>query len=164
MNAPRSPFFTAYPYGPRPASGVASTLFVDLLNAQTVAGLKTFTSTIRTTGSSAPASGAGVETFYTGGEGYIIAFDRTGGVYKNLNLSGLVTVLSVQGTPRLTAAASVVTAAVPLQFASYTLATLPSAAGATRGQIWVSDMTGGAQYAYSDGTNWRRVSDLTIAS
>ena len=53
---------------------------------------------------------------------------------------------------------------VPVLYQSYTLATLPAVASFTRGQIWVSDMTGGPQYAYSDGVNWRRVSDLTIAS
>lgn len=46
---------------------------------------------------------------------------------------------------------------------SYTVATLPSAA--TAGQmIYVSDESGGAVIAFSDGTNWRRVTDRNIVS
>jgi hypothetical protein len=46
---------------------------------------------------------------------------------------------------------------------SYTVATLPSAAAAAR-MIYVSDEAGGATPAFSDGTNWRRVSDRAIVS
>lgn len=46
----------------------------------------------------------------------------------------------------------------------YSLATLPAAATFPRAMIYVSDMTGGAQIAYSDGVNWRRMSDLSVAS
>lgn len=46
---------------------------------------------------------------------------------------------------------------------SYTVATLPSAA--TAGQmIYVSDESGGAVIAFSDGTNWRRMTDRNIIS
>lgn len=46
---------------------------------------------------------------------------------------------------------------------SYTVGTLPSAA--TAGQmIYVSDESGGAVIAFSDGTNWRRVTDRNIVS
>lgn len=50
-----------------------------------------------------------------------------------------------------------------VQFTSYTVATLPSAATAG-GQIFVSDETGGAVTAFSDGTNWRRSTDRVIVS
>lgn len=50
------------------------------------------------------------------------------------------------------------------QLPEYTVATLPSAANYTRGMIYVSDETGGAIPAFSDGTNWRRVTDRTIVS
>jgi hypothetical protein len=50
-----------------------------------------------------------------------------------------------------------------VQLASYTVATLPSAATAG-GIIYVSDETGGAVPAFSDGTNWRRVTDRTVVS
>jgi hypothetical protein len=46
---------------------------------------------------------------------------------------------------------------------SYTVTTLPSAA--TAGQmIYISNESGGAVLAFSDGTNWRRVTDRAIVS
>lgn len=46
---------------------------------------------------------------------------------------------------------------------SYTVATLPAAT--TAGQIiFVSDEAGGAVIAFSDGTNWRRVTDRAVVS
>jgi len=47
------------------------------------------------------------------------------------------------------------------QLTSFTKTTLPSASPAGK-MIFVSNATGGAVPAYSDGTNWRRVSDQTI--
>lgn len=52
----------------------------------------------------------------------------------------------------------------PFVVKSYTVATVPTAASYTRGIIWVSDETGGATLAFSDGTNWRRVQDYAIVS
>jgi hypothetical protein len=46
----------------------------------------------------------------------------------------------------------------------YTLATLPSAATYKYGTIFVTDLTGAPAPCYSDGTNWRRFSDNSIAS
>lgn len=46
----------------------------------------------------------------------------------------------------------------------YTVATLPSVPAEDRGMIFVDDETGGAVPAFSDGTNWRRVTDRTIVS
>lgn len=48
-------------------------------------------------------------------------------------------------------------------FKSYTVTTLPSAAIAG-GMIYVSNESGGAVMAFSDGTNWRRVTDRAIVS
>jgi hypothetical protein len=45
----------------------------------------------------------------------------------------------------------------------YTVATLPTAAVAA-GLVYVSDEAGGAVPAFSDGTNWRRVTDRAIVS
>jgi hypothetical protein len=45
---------------------------------------------------------------------------------------------------------------------SYTVATVPTAV--VGGIIYVSDETGGATLAFSDGTNWRRTSDLAVVS
>jgi hypothetical protein len=47
---------------------------------------------------------------------------------------------------------------------SYTVATLPSASANARCWIWVSDETGGATAAISDGTNWRRMQDRAVVS
>lgn len=47
---------------------------------------------------------------------------------------------------------------------SYTLANLPAAASRERDLVYCSNLTGGAEYIYSDGTNWRRMSDRTIAN
>lgn len=51
-----------------------------------------------------------------------------------------------------------------LQLDSYTVATLPSASDNVRTMIYVSNETGGAVPAFSDGTNWRRVTDRSIVS
>lgn len=47
---------------------------------------------------------------------------------------------------------------------SYTVATVPAAATYPRGIIYVSNETGGATLAFSDGTNWRRVQDRNVIS
>lgn len=47
---------------------------------------------------------------------------------------------------------------------SYTVATLPSASANQYRQVFVTDLAGQAAPCYSDGTNWRRYSDNTIAS
>ncbi len=46
---------------------------------------------------------------------------------------------------------------------SYTVATLPAVVSAP-GMIFVSDETGGAVMAFSDGTNWLRCTDRAIVS
>lgn len=46
----------------------------------------------------------------------------------------------------------------------YTVATLPDVPSEDRGMIFVDDETGGAVPAFSDGTNWRRVTDRAIVS
>jgi hypothetical protein len=53
---------------------------------------------------------------------------------------------------------------VPFPLASYTVATVPAAADYTGHLIYVSNEAGGAQPAFSDGTNWRRFSDRAIIS
>lgn len=46
----------------------------------------------------------------------------------------------------------------------FTVVTLPSASANQTLQIYVSDESGGATPAYSDGTNWRRYKDGNIIS
>lgn len=50
-----------------------------------------------------------------------------------------------------------------LEVGSYAVADLPSATTPGR-MIYVSDETGGATLAFSDGTNWRRVQDRAVVS
>ncbi|MDP2358027.1 MAG: hypothetical protein Q8M31_18450 [Beijerinckiaceae bacterium] len=53
----------------------------------------------------------------------------------------------------------------PIRVGSYTVATVPSASTVGAGSfIYVSNETGGATIAFSDGTNWRRLSDRAIIS
>lgn len=52
------------------------------------------TKTIRSTGAMAPSSGSGVEILYTGGNGYVQSYDRSGSVYVPLYLSGSTVVLN----------------------------------------------------------------------
>lgn len=54
---------------------------------------------------------------------------------------------------------------VPIRLASHIVSQLPSASLAGAGaQIYVSDETGGAVTAFSDGTDWRRSTDREIVS
>lgn len=50
------------------------------------------------------------------------------------------------------------------QAKTYTVSTLPSASSYPRGIIYVSNETGGAVLAFSDGTNWRRFTDRAVVS
>lgn len=51
----------------------------------------------------------------------------------------------------------------PTAFPSYTVAGLPAATTAAQ-IVYVSNETGGAVLAFSDGTNWRRVTDRAVVS
>lgn len=52
----------------------------------------------------------------------------------------------------------------PVPLTSYTVAGAPAAASHTGALIFVSNEAGGAVPAFSDGTNWRRVTDRTVIS
>jgi hypothetical protein len=53
----------------------------------------------------------------------------------------------------------------PVKVGSYTVATAPSASASGAGsQIFVTDETGGAVIAFSDGTDWRRCTDRAVIS
>jgi hypothetical protein len=69
------------------------------------------------------------------------------------------------GTPaiRIDASTKITKVSAPFELASYTVATLPSAAVAAR-LIYVTDEAGGAVPAFSDGANYRRVTDRAIVS
>jgi len=58
---------------------------------------------------------------------------------------------------------STITATTYAKVGSYTVAGVPSASTAGAGSIiYVSDETGGAVLAFSDGTDWRRVTDRAV--
>lgn len=52
----------------------------------------------------------------------------------------------------------------PVGLKSYTVVGLPAAASYTGHMVYVSNESGGAVPAFSDGTNWRRVTDRAIVS
>ena len=56
------------------------------------------------------------------------------------------------------------TMTAPLPLASYLKTALPDATKYEGGIIYVSNETGGATLAFSDGTNWRRVQDRAVVS
>lgn len=52
----------------------------------------------------------------------------------------------------------------PLILKSYAVADLPTASDWESAIAYCSDETGGATIVFSDGTNWRRVTDRAVAS
>ena len=52
----------------------------------------------------------------------------------------------------------------PLRMMSYTAASVPDATLYLGSMIYVSNESGGAVLAFSDGTDWRRVTDRAIVS
>ena len=52
----------------------------------------------------------------------------------------------------------------PVRLAEYTVATLPDPVRWKSGIIIVTDETGGEVPAWSDGTDWRRVTDRAVVS
>ncbi len=103
------------------------------------------------------------------GAGITITTDPGTGISTIAESALTIPNLTDQTGVNLTDQASVIltangtTAGIPIM-ASYTLGTLPSAATYTHGMIYVSDLSGSPAPCYSDGTNWRRFSDNTIAS
>jgi hypothetical protein len=60
--------------------------------------------------------------------------------------------------------ASLTRQALPFTLDRYTVATLPAAARWEGAQVHVSDETDGAVTCFSDGINWRRITDRAIVS
>jgi hypothetical protein len=69
----------------------------------------------------------------------------------------------VQLAADLAAAFASLSVSGPVGVGAYTVSTLPSAAAAGR-LIYVGNESGGAVPAFSDGTNWRRVTDRAVVS
>lgn len=108
----------------------------------------------------AQGSRAGTDTNIGGGNLTIQPGTGTGtGTAASLILRSPVTVASGTGAQTQTTGLTI-TSGIPY-VPSYTVAGAPSAATAA-GIIYVSNETGGAVLAFSDGTNWRRVTDRAI--
>lgn len=120
--------------------------------------------TIRTTAATVPTSGTGGEFYHSGGVSYLFSIDRSASTYKELQIRASTLKLLSSGFNRLTIGTSVVEAHVPIQFASYTLATLPTAASHPRCTVWCSDLAAGAFKVTSNGTDWLDDRDGTIAA
>lgn len=98
-----------------------------------------------------------------------IAASTATGVVRFINNAGNATpVLEVQGggvDVFKVQANGYSTFGGPARLKSYTVSTVPNAAAAAAAAlIYVSDESGGAVPAFSDGTNWRRCSDRAIIS
>jgi hypothetical protein len=52
----------------------------------------------------------------------------------------------------------------PVEFPQYTVSGVPDASAYTGHMVYVSNETGGPVMAFSDGTNWRRITDRTVIS
>lgn len=81
------------------------------------------------------------------------------------NYHGAMAFTAAAGDITFTASAGEVIMGSPCVMKSYTVATVPSASASGAGaEIYVTDETGGATLAFSDGTNWRRVQDRAVIS
>lgn len=112
----------------------------------------------------APTTGAGIEL--VGSPSCILsAYNRGTSAYMSLALDAAVITIRPNGSARLQATELGINVTGSVRPSSYTVATLPSAsthaAGAT---VYCSNEVGGATLVFSDGTNWRRVTDRAIAS
>ncbi|MBW6400897.1 hypothetical protein KPL78_23760 [Roseomonas sp. HJA6] len=94
------------------------------------------------------------EAYSAGGlpRNYLRADAAAAGGTPRLSVQGLDTDAHLQLTPK---GAGYVESTAPLRLATYTVSTLPSAAGFARCLVFVSDGTSNKRFAVSDGTNWR---------
>lgn len=134
-----------------------------------VSGNITATGNVHTFGpsSSTPGSGANLRLHNDAGtyQWLIGLLGSVGATEFNIGNGVTSTVLySIDTTGNLKSQGSIVlTSTRHPQLRSYTVASLPSAATAAQ-LIYVSNETGGAVVAFSDGTNWRRVTDRAIVA
>lgn len=103
------------------------------------------------------ASGSGF------GGGKFIIVDNTAADSPRFEIDSSGNIQVVSGALHMGGANAVISSARHHQLRSYTVGTLPSAATAAQ-QIYVSDESGGAVPAFSDGANWRRVTDRAVVS
>jgi len=103
------------------------------------------------------------------GAGITLSTDVTSGITTISETALILPPLTDQSGASLTDQSSVGLTAnsaggtIPV-LAGFTLLSLPSASTYQNGVIFVTNLTGGGAPCYSDGTNWRRFSDNSIAS
>lgn len=96
--------------------------------------------------------------FYAYGGNYPIIFRQGGGIRINVHTNGYVGILEAAPTAPLHVNGAA-------RVGNYTVANAPSAASCGAGSIiYVSNEKGGSTLAFSDGTQWRRVSDRAVIS
>lgn len=108
-----------------------------------------------------------VVTGYASDHLTILEGTATGSTVKYANLDGAAgSAVYISGNLTYDATANVAVSrqSITFQPPSFTVAGVPAAATYARGLIYVSNETGGATIAFSDGTNWRRVQDRAIIS
>jgi len=160
------------------AAGVtaSSLTSVGTLGSLTVSGTSTLGLTRVATADSGTAqfgvSGTtkGVRVLTNSGTALLEGVDNTlAASYQPLYIGGSAVSIGVSNSVTMTVSATAlsvtgaITATARINFPSYTVGTLP-AVGTASGMIYVSNETGGAVPAFSDGTNWRRVTDRAIVS
>lgn len=104
-----------------------------------------------------------------GGASFIMTDDTSGGDWKfKITGSGdfkLRNETTSEDVLKIDAATGVSSFFGPVLLNSYTVATLPSASGSGAGaQVFVTDEAGGSIPAFSDGSDWRRMTDRAIVS
>lgn len=106
------------------------------------------TSGVRVTGSTTFGAGEGIEVYYSAGRGYVIAYDRTGLVWKDLRLYGLTQEFYTAGALRLT-----IDSAGVSTFGSNVLARdITASRGDGTGVIFLN--AAASRYLLFDGTNY----------
>ena len=79
-------------------TGSSSQNFVDISNAQSIGGVKDFTTGMRVSGATNPSSGAGLELLYVANTGIVQAYDRSGAAWKPMAISGSEVAIGISGS------------------------------------------------------------------
>ena len=147
-------------------NGVGAVLTIDGIQTLTNKSISGASNTFSNIPSSAMAEptgdGDGVVTAPTPGTTNYVPLWSNGDLVDGVALADSVTTsvgderyVSIDGSMETTG---------PINLASYTVAGVPAAADYTGAIIYVSNETGGATVAFSDGTNWLRVQDRAVIS
>lgn len=125
----------------------------------------TIAGSVQITGVTVPSSGTGMEHEYNAGAttGTSRVYDRGGAAYKTYNIEGSTVNIRPEGTNRVVVNTAEIQFINPIRLRSYTVATLPGSPVAGQ-MVYVSDATGGAVVAFSNGTNWLRCDTSAVVT